>query len=756
MKLARVACAVLCALALGGPMCAEETAYSVGHDIAWRNIGPGGGGWIEALAWDPEEPGRLLLGCDVGGFYLSPDGGLSWSIHNEGLDDYFVESIAVDPGDRRTILLGREGGIAKSTDGGETWRPIREGFPPAERYSFAAPIGAVCFDPSRPGVAYAGVGRPRWASGGAGQIYRSADRGESWQLATAEGVLPADALVYDLEVAPDGSYVLAATDRGLYRSDDDGASWAPSGEGLGHPGTREVAIAPSEPRVVYCTLTTTARDDRPFDGGVYRSEDAGRTWVRRSEGLADRVGGSGEPEPMTSNYDQLVVDPRDAETAYVGDWAWVTAGVSKTTDGGRSWTKVTDHWSAARNMDYGWISQWGPSVTCLALSPTDPDALAFGTSGHVFVTSDAGRTWEQRYCSQPAEGRFAGSGLEVTCLFDVLPDPHRPERLYGCYYDIGLLISDDAGATFRRSASGMASDGNCFTVVPDPDDAARLWATTGQWASNVGDVCRSLDGGATWSVVGKPESGLPVGSVRCLVLDPTSLPGSRRLFATSNGNGIFRSDDGGDSWRPLNAGLPEEAAKQPCRLLMDPRDARHLRLALGGNPKSGGGIYESVDGGETWLPLSGESDLCDLIDFEADPRDFDRLYVCQRERYDRSYEPPRMFPGGLFGSTDGGRSWVPLFGYHFASCVAVSPLDSDTLYLGLNDHPYHDANTTPGVLKSRDGGLTWTREIDGLTSTHVTALRLDPRDPTRLYVGTGGNGIFLGRDAEVAAREKDR
>ncbi len=731
-------------LAIAAPL--AVTPVQAG-DITWRNVGPGGGGWIQSLACDPRDPDTLYLGCDVGGFYLSRDAGKTWAIQNTGLTDHFVECLAVHPRDSHILVLGCEGGIFKSTDQGTTWQARREGFPPPARYNFAAPIGALCFDPTRPDVLYAGIGRPRWGKDGAGAIYQSVDCGETWKLITPPGTLPEKAIISDLEVAPDGSVILAATSAGLYRSADAGASWSKA-NGLPDQPVLEVAIAAGAAAVAYCTVRTTARDDQPWNGGVWRSDDGGANWTRRSEGLSTRVGKTGEPGPMTSNLKEIVVDPRDANTVYVGDTAWVSAGMYKTTDGGQSWQRTSQH--VAGNMDYGWIRQWGPSVECLALSPARPDRVIFGTSGHVFLTDDAGKTWQQRYCRQfeagreASDSRFTGTGLEVTCFNDCLPDPLIPGRLYFCYFDIGLLISDDGGATFRTSYQGLKDSGNCFTVARDPVDKDKLWAATGQWGRNVGYVSRSADGGKTWTLVGEEKTGLPCGQVRSLLVDSTSPAGQRRLFATCNGFGVYASTDDGGTWQCLNADLPAEAAKKPCRLLMDPADPGHLRVALGGHPDKGSGVYETRDAGQTWRKLSTEPLFWDLQAFEADPQRFDTVYVCQREHYETTTKT--MYGGGLYRSDDGGATWTRLHDFHFASCVAVSPKDRNVLYLGTTDHPYHDANQALGLLVSRDGGKTWQAENNRLTSGHISCVRVEPTDPRRLYVGTAGNGGFIGMD----------
>jgi photosystem II stability/assembly factor-like uncharacterized protein len=182
---------------------------------------------------------------------------------------------------------------------------------------------------------------------------------------------------------------------------------------------------------------------------------------------------------------------------------------------------------------------------------------------------------------------------------------------------------------------------------------------------------------------------------------------------------------------------------------MNPNNPRHLRVALGGSPVHGSGVYETVDGGKTWHKLNQDTDFADIWDFVADPQNFDILYICQRELYDRATQPPVMRPGGLFKSVDGGRTWTRLYDYHFVNCVAVSPTDSNILYLGTTDHPYHDNPIALGVLKSTDGGKTWTQENLGLTSLQISFLTVDPRDPSRLYAGTGGNSVFVGTDRRV-------
>jgi hypothetical protein len=170
---------------------------------------------------------------------------------------------------------------------------------------------------------------------------------------------------------------------------------------------------------------------------------------------------------------------------------------------------------------------------------------------------------------------------------------------------------------------------------------------------------------------------------------------------------------------------------------------------LGGSPSKGSSVYETVDGGQSWRKADRGGVLADIQDFQADPQDFKTLYVCQREYFDRSVRPPALLPGGLFKSSDGGVSWKRIYEFHFCSSVAVNPTQCDTLYVGTTDHPYHDGCRAQGIAKSTDGGKTWRHELVGLTCWNISCIRIDRHDPTRLYIGTGGNGAFAGIDTAV-------
>ncbi len=726
------------------PIALISPAHAVSA-ASWSNIGPGGGGWIPCVAVSPHDSRVVYAGCDVGGFFKSTDAGMNWRICNTGLHDLYVEVIAPHPRDPKVIYIGTEGGVHKSTDGGESWQWQREGFPPLQRHTFSAPIGALAIDPQQPDTIYAGIGRPRWKKGGVGTIYKTTDGGAHWSIANPNGGgMDREALVSDLVVHPrESRRVFAATNRGLYRSDDAGATWRLLSKGLPHNHTRRVGLCAKQPDVMYLTLRTEPGKS-PWQGGVYRSDDGGETWAPRLEGLAKNVGKPGAHSAMTSNVDRLVVHPTDPNIAYVGDTAWVSAFTYRTTDGGQHWQRVTFRPSPRAkqsNMDYGWITMWGPTVMGLAMDSREPDTLYFSTSGLIFRTADRGEHWTQRY-TRPAEkpagapesptGWWSGTGLEVTCAHEVVVHPRDPKRIYLCYADIGLVQSFDGGRTFAHTVAGMKNSGNVFTLAFDPDDPRIVFAGTGWWEHNAGDVCRSDDGGMTWRVVGKPDTGLPDGQTRHLIVDRSSPASARRIFVSVKEHGVFCSEDGGASWQPRNNGLPKKDVRG---LAQHPREPAVLLALLDDNA----GFFRSDDGGQNWRRLG---------DFAwADPRalavctsDPQRLYVAARDRF----KDRKLHPGGIFASRDGGATWTRVLEDRFMASVAVDPRNADTVYAGGADHPYHDEALGRGLMRSRDGGRTWqSLNAPELACTKIAAITVDPHQPSRLYISTSGNGVFV-------------
>jgi photosystem II stability/assembly factor-like uncharacterized protein len=711
---------------------AEQEIRQSAAGLIWRNLGPGGGGWIQSICASPQRNGELLVGCDVGGFYRSTDGGVSYTITNTGLQDDFVECIVPDPLHPEVIYLGCQSGVHKSTDRGKTWQWLREGFPPKNQWDWSAPIGALALDPQNPAVLYAGIGRPRWQQFGKGAIYKTTDSGAHWKQINTPGSLPADALVTDLMIDPRNSNRLfLACQYGVYRSNNGGVGWVLTMTGLPHPRVRRIALCRAQPDILYVTVWADPAV-QPWQGGVYKSTDGGQYWTACTQGLTRTVGQPGQASEMTANYDRLVVHPDDPDIVYVGGCAWVNASIYKTTDGGSTWTNVVRR-GGGGNTEDGWLTFWGPDVRCLSMSPFDPETLYFGTSGKVYQTSDGGEHWQQRYTRMLPDGSFQGTGLETTCVVDVVVHPADPRHLYFCYLDIGLLISKDGGQSFRRSTQGItpsAMQGNCFAIAFDPADATHCWGSFG--SASVAVVAESHDSGDTWDTVGTPTGGLPGVPHHVLRADPAG-----RLAAVADELGIYVSIDGGRSWQQRNGGLPHGHVRG---LVLDPRRPGCWWCALGDDGMNPGAVYRSDDAGLSWRKISRDLLVADVQRLVLAPSDSQCLYLAARDRYIGG----RTYLGGVYRSDNGGSTWQRILPDDFVMGLAVDPRHANVIYAGLTDHPYHDQSTGDGIRMTRDGGKTW-NTLDQPTSLHVSSITVDPHDPNQLYLGTGGNGVFVGR-----------
>lgn len=729
-----------------GEIRVQRFLLTVNPPEAWRPFGMGGGGWIPAVAFSSTDPSTIYVGCDVGGFYRSRDGGLTWENRNSGLTDYYVQCLAVHPSDGDTVFAGTNSGVYRSLDGGVSWELKRAGFPQPREYEYSSPISALEIDASSPDVIYAGVGRPRFGDYGAGTVFRSPDGGETWTRHTA-GLDPA-AIITSIATDPaDPGAVYAGTDRGVYHSTDGGVSWRRISRGLPHQHVSDIAVSRDGRGTLFAVLDTDL-DSETWRGGIYRSDDRGQTWLERNDGLAKWMGNRTSLDTVSS-YRNLVFDPVDPRTLYVADTSWGTVGIYRSTNGGDTWQLIMDV-RERRNVDPGWITFFGPSPNSLAVDPHDPDHIVFGTDGQVLESRDGGGSWHPVYTRSVGGDRWATTGLETTCLGDIAVHPDRPQRVFLGYYDISLLRTDDAGESFVCLREEFDDEYRCnaFAVAIDPANPDIVYASggpAGAEAETMGRVYRSVDGGVEWSCVADDRNGFPGGTVETIVIDPDSPADRRTIFATSSPNGVYKSIDGGLTWSDANAGLPRDH-RAVSSLAIDPTDTRVLYVALSPSAERPGGLFRTTDGGAGWhrLPAHGRPGSIHAI--AVDPNDGSVVYVGARREW--CPEEGRMCPGGVYKSTDSGITWehmtaaLPDSDRVAVIDLVVDPRDSRTVYAASFDHPYHDFATGAGVLVSTDGGESWAAMNEGLPILSVQTIELDTATNT-LYAGTLGSGVYV-------------
>ncbi len=354
-----------------------------GTQPAWTSLGPGGGGWVMALAASPHGVDNVFLGGDTEGVFSSEDGGRNWTARNEGLRDYWVEAILYDPTDPNILYVGGRSGVYKSTDQGQSWRWLRTGVPAVSGSTWSAPVSALVMDPANPAVVYAGIGSPRDGIGKQGAVYRSVDAGNTWSRMNTAG-LPPDSLVTSLLIHPSNQTpapgittartLYLSSQYGFFVSTDGGVSWTASNTGLPHTNVARVAQSRSKPDVMYLTLYRGST--APWRGGVYKSEDGGKSWTARNNGLQQLLGADAS---LTSNYKELAVDPNDPNLVYLGSTDFRTTtlyqdiGLFLSEDGG-----VTVQRKTGNLCTSGAASAHGKPALPALLSPSQPTSVGIG------------------------------------------------------------------------------------------------------------------------------------------------------------------------------------------------------------------------------------------------------------------------------------------------------------------------------------------------------------------------------------------
>jgi len=562
----------------------------------WKHLGLEATRHVSRIAVDPHDPDRAWVAA-VGniyepgperGVYRTTDGGETWEKVLYLDEHHGAADLDLDPSNPNVLFAtlwrferkpwkftsgGEEGGVYRSTDGGETWEKLTKGLPQA-----MGRIG-VKIAPSEPEVVYV------IAESNDGTLFRSEDRGESFERVSDDVTIVSRGFYYtDLRVDPSDANTVWAVASQLQRSIDGGRTWERIAPSI-HIDFHALWIDPLNPRRIWLGQ----------DGGIAVSHDGGGTW------------NAPRNLPIAQFY-QVFHD--DLEPFYrlggglQDNGTWI--GPSRTREGAGI---LPDLW---RMMSFG-------DAYFVVPHPENPDLFLseYQAGGIVRTNIETGRQWHVSPQPRRNDGGPAGE-LEYRFNWNspIVASPHDPQTVY--FAGNVVFKTRDFGTTWDAVSPDLTTDDpekqglgggpiwpenttaeyhtTIISFAESPVEAGVLWAGTDD-----GNLQISRDAGESWSNVIANVHDLPAFSPVSHVEPSRKAAGTayaafdRHMFGDFRPH-LFKTADHGATWRRLgDEGLPEEGWVWVVR-----EDPKNPNLLYAGTEV---GLWASWNGGESWRRL---------------------------------------------------------------------------------------------------------------------------------------------------------
>lgn len=692
-----------------------------------------------------------------------------------------IMAMAFDPEDPQVLYYlskpadaGSCAELVRSTDRGETWKKL-----------MSFPKGLFYQAPEMP--------QEGWP---AGPFYYTMS-----QLAHVQ-------LYVDPQTARDAREITVLSSDGVYRVDAAGSMQKISNQTARfldmyeHPDTKKTdfyMVEPGNPNLSHKT------------NRILRSTDGGKTW----QGISDTFKEQGEKYFYGVAVSGDTIYTNYATTGGVnGNYDY---GVAVSRDGGKTWKHGLKGWDISNITEHSWIEQmsgsqvgdigWSGVAIGLAVSKTNPDIVLNTNHMNAYISKDGGNTWQDTNSDyDPGTGFSTSRGVNQVTSWDVEVDPFDPDHMFFAYTDIGLFETFDGGKTFKRahSRNGIGFDARftntCYGVEFDPDiEGFAVAAFAGIHDLNVGFCLRDMcgfydqaksnpskpygkfhggvaithDGGKTWSMTGKISAGaydndgvtgLPSRAVVTdIVIDPLSPKDVNRrvIYVSCMGFGVYKSEDGGRTYKKFSAGTEGARRQLSWRLNWNPDYSRlYITYAPSGSvlkvdgkealshidyyPDEGPVYY--LDRGETkWKKLNMPTEglpanpvgLSQVAAFNGISEDRNGLlYGAAHVQY--MPPPAQREYGGVWVTADSGANWKNIYN----TAVGVNDIHVDS----RNDNVLYICNTLNGqVLVSYKGAETTDADwilVQGMNHHTPTKVHEDPNNPAYMYVTTFGGGTY--------------
>ncbi|MEQ9423472.1 MAG: glycosyl hydrolase [Cyclobacteriaceae bacterium] len=658
----------------------DESLYNA---IQWRSIGPFRGGRASGAAGVPGKPNVFYMAATGGGVWKTTDGGQSWFNISDGYFGGSIGEIAVAESNPNVLYVGTGektlrgnvspgyGGMFKSYDGGKTWESI--GLPNSYQ------IGNIVIHPKDPDVVFVAVIGNLFADSPDRGVYKTTDGGKSWNKVLYANPSTGAA---DITFEPGNPRILYATTwnvrrtpyslssggegSALWKSTDMGETWKniSGNEGLpeGIWGITGVSVSPVNPDRVYALIENE-------EGGLFRSDDAGKTWQFMT--------GDRNLRQRAWYYTRVFADTQQEDRVYI-----MNVQFWRSDDGGRNFKSFNTPHGDHHDL---WIA------------PEDNNRLVVADDGGAQVSYDAGENWST-YLNQP-----------TAQYYRVTVDNDFPYRILVAQQDNSTQRvrhrSDDRGITERdwdESAGGESAH-----LAVDPDDNNIVYG--GSYGGLLQRMDHSTNQTRTINVWPDNPMGHGVEDMKYrfqwnfpIFFSPHN---NDKLYTTSQH--LHVSYNEGQTWEIIS---PDLTRAEPEKM-----------------GTSGGPITKDNTAVEYYSTIFAAVESSDEEGLIWAGSDDGLLHVTQ----------------------DGGKNWTNVTPpdapkYLMYNSVDVDPFTKGGLYVAGT--LYKAGDFKPYLYKTKDYGQTWTKIVGGIPNNHFTrVLRADPKRQGLLYAGTEA-GMYISFD----------
>ncbi|MDJ0840917.1 MAG: glycosyl hydrolase [Acidobacteriota bacterium] len=697
--------------------------------LKMRNIGPAlMAGRISDIAIDHTDRATWYVAVGSGGVWKTTNAGTTWSTIFDKQGSYSIGCVTIDPNRPEVVWVGTGenvggrhvgygDGIYRSMDSGKTWKNM--GLKESEH------IGNIIIDPRDSNVLYVAVQGPLWSPGGDRGLYKTTDGGTTWEMILGGGEWTGVNEVHFDPRNPDVLYasthqkhrtvaalVNGGPESAIHKSWDGGKTWTKLGGGLpgGDLGKIGLAVSTVNPDVVYATIEAMGKR-----GGLYRSTNAGGTWEKRNDFIS---GGTG-----AHYYQEIFASPHNVDVLYQ-----MAPRIMVTRDGGKTMTQLGEPWKHGDSHAMGF-------------DPDDPGYMIVGSDGGLYESWDKGRNWKFH------------ANMPITQFYKVAVDYDEPfYNLYGGTQD----NNTQGGPSRTMNVNGIRNSDWFITLFADGHqpavDPTNPDIVYSEWQQ--GNLVRyDRKNGEIVYIKPQPEPGDPPDRFNWDTPILISPHDPARLYYASQR--LFRSDDRGDSWKPISGDLTrnQDRFKMPMMNKIQSIDAiwdlfamsyYNTITSISESPKQDGLIYIGTDdgliqvtedGGNKWRKidvkdLPGLPEMSFINDIKADLHDKDTVYVVLDNHKTGDFKPY------VYKSTNRGKKWTSIAGdlpdRHICWRIVQDHVNKDLLFMG----------TEFGVFFTVDGGKKWVKLTGGVPNIPFRDLVIQTRE-NDLVGATFGRSFFI-------------